>query len=277
MYLHFFHLKEEPFNMTPDPRFLFLSHQHEAAIEALVYGIEGRKGFLMLTGEIGTGKTTICRALINRLNTSIELSVILNPLLSVTGLLKAINRDFGNEVKGETSEEQLNELNRFLLERQREGRNAVVLIDEAQNLSIEALEMTRLLSNLETDKEKLVQIILVGQPELERTLSSHRLRQLDQRIDIRQHLKSLDYKEMREYVFHRLLLAGGEGGLDFEPRALKKLYEQSEGYPRLINILCDRALLAAYAQRTRTITKGIMKEAIRDVNGAKRSWWQFWK
>ncbi|MDO8493734.1 MAG: AAA family ATPase [Deltaproteobacteria bacterium] len=278
MYLHYFNLKEEPFSMTPDPRFFYLSRQHEGAIEAFLYGIEQRKGFLLLTGEIGTGKTTLCRELINRLDDKTEISVIFNPLLSVAGLLQAINRDFGNPVQGETEEVQLDGLNRFLLEGLKKGRNAIVLIDEAQNLSVEALEMTRLLSNLETDKQKLLQIILVGQPELEMTLRKDSLRQLNQRIHIREHLRPLHFNEMQEYIFHRLLLAGGEGRVHFLPNALRKVFRWTKGTPRLINIVCDRALLAAYASRKTVIDKQLATVAIRDVSGkAGQPWWQFWR
>lgn len=281
MYLQFFNLKEEPFSLTPDPRFFFLSNQHDVAVNALLYGVQSRKGFLMLTGEVGTGKTTVCRTLISKLGQEVELAVILNPLLSMTGLLRAINRDFGNEVKSNSLEKQMEGLNRFLSARVKEGRNAVVLIDEAQNLSVEALEMTRLLSNLETDRQKLLQIILVGQPELEQTLQKHELRQLEQRISIRHCLGVLKFDEMREYVSHRLMIANGEGQLHFKDGALKKLYNQSKGYPRLINIFCDRALLEAYGQRSHVISKSIMNLAVRDVNGngnrnGSKSWWKFW-
>lgn len=278
MYLHFFHLKEEPFTMTPDPRFLFLSHQHEAAVESLLYGIRYRKGFMALTGEIGTGKTTLCRELLNRLDANVEIAVILNPLLSVPALLKAINRDFGNDVAGDAVETQIEGLNRFLLARLKEGHNAVVLIDEAQNLSIEALEMTRLLSNLETDQQKLLQIILVGQPELEQTLQSVKLRQLDQRISVRYQLGKLNVDETERYILHRLNIAGGNGYPQFEPRAFKRIYRATEGYPRLINMVCDRALLAAYARRSHTVNTTIVHEALGDLEGPRRRFrWPFWR
>jgi general secretion pathway protein A len=274
MYAHFFNFKEEPFSMTPDPRFLYLSRQHEVAIESLLYGIRERKGFVALTGEVGTGKTTICRELINRLGGDVEIAVILNPLLSVPGLLAAINHDFGNKVSGKSAEEQLDALHRFLLDRAQESKNAVVLIDEAQNLSIEALEMVRLLSNLETDTQKLLQIILVGQPELEKTLQSPRLRQLAQRISVRHQLGALNPGETRDYIVHRLFCAGGAGQIDFENPAIKKLYTHTKGLPRLINIVCDRALLEAYARRSRVVNKSIVREAIRDVEGRQSTWWR---
>jgi general secretion pathway protein A len=275
MYSRYFNLREEPFSMTPDPRFLYLSQQHEAAIESLLYGIRGRKGFMIITGEVGTGKTTICRELVNRLGDDVEIAVILNPLLSVVGLLKAINNDFGNPETGATIEEQLDSLHQFLLMKGRNGHNAVVLVDESQNLSVEALEMIRLLSNLETDSQKLLQIILVGQPELELTLQSHRLRPLNQRISIRHRLNTLNLDETRKYIMHRMLCAGGDGQVNFENKAIQRLYSCSGGFPRLINILCDRALLEAYARRIRTVDKSVVKDAVKDV-GLKpvEPWWR---
>ena len=261
--------------MTPDPRFLFLSAQHEAAIESLLYGIRQRKGFMTLTGEVGTGKTTICRELINRLDKDIEIAFILNPLLSVFGLLKAINTDFGNKVRGKTVEEQLDGLHRFLISQAQKSHNAVVLIDEAQNLSVEALETVRLLSNLETDTQKLLQIILVGQPELENTLQSYRLRPLNQRISIRHHLGTLNLSETHNYIMHRLLCAGGDGQVSFENKAIRRLHLYSGGFPRLINILCDRSLLEAYARRVHTVNKSVVKEALRDVKLRPiEPWWR---
>jgi len=213
----------------------------------------------------------------SKLGSDVALAVIFNPLLTMTGLLRAINKDFGNEVKGNSVEKQLEGLNNFLSSRVQEGRNAVVLVDEAQNLSVEALEMMRLLSNLETDRQKLLQIILVGQPELEETLKKHELRQLEQRISIRHRLGILNFEETKDYVFHRLMVANGEGQLHFKDAALKKLYSHSRGYPRLINIFCDRALLEAYGQRSHVITKGVMDSAVHDVNGnGSKHWWKFW-
>lgn len=261
--------------MTPDPRFLYMSPQHEAAIESLLYGIRQRKGFMTLTGEVGTGKTTICRELIARLNDDVEIAVILNPLLSVFGLLKAVNTDFDNPCRGTTVEDQLDSLHEFLLARARKGRNAVVLIDESQNLSIEALEMIRLLSNLETDSQKLLQIVLVGQPELEATLQSHSLRQLNQRISIRHRLDKLSLDETRKYIIHRMLCAGGDGQVNFENKAIQQLHACSGGFPRLINILCDRSLLEAYARRVRTVNNSVVKGAVKDVGLKPASaWWR---
>lgn len=275
MYSRYFNLREEPFSMTPDPRFLFLSQQHEAAIESLLYGIRQRKGFMTITGEVGTGKTTICRELVNRLDDDVAIAVILNPLLSTFGLIKAINVDFDNPERGTTVEEQLDSLHQFLVLRAHEGRNAVVLIDESQNLSVDALEMIRLLSNLETDSQKLLQIILVGQPELETTLQSHRLRPLNQRISIRHRLDKLNLDETRKYIMHRMLCAGGDGQVNFENKAIQRLHACSGGFPRLINILCDRSLLEAYARRVRTVNKSVVSDAVKDV-GLKpvEPWWR---
>lgn len=275
MYLDFFNLKAEPFSITPDPHFLLLAPQYESAMESLLYGVRHRKGFMLLTGEVGTGKTTLCRELVGRLERDTDVSVILNPLLSVEGLLRAINNDFGNRVRMKAAEHQLEGMNKFLLSRAQLGRNAVVIIDEAQNLSIEALEMTRLLSNLETDSQKLLQVILVGQPELDLLLKDYRLRQLNQRISVRQHLGTLTRAEMHSYILHRLQVAGGRRSVDIDAGALRRIFAFSGGYPRLTNIVCDRIMLAAYARRTRVISKKIVNESIADLRGnASQSWWR---
>lgn len=275
MYLEYFGLEKEPFSITPDPAFLYWSKQHERIRESLLYGIRQRKGFLLLTGEIGTGKTTLCREIVSQINHDTEVSIILNPLLSTFGLLKAINNDFGNRVRGKTSEEQLQRLNEFLLKKMLAGRNAVVIIDEAQNLPFEALEMIRLLSNIETDTQKLLQIVLVGQPELEETLQSYALRQLNQRIIIRQRLDILDFDEIRNYIESRLQKSGYKDFRLFDNKVLRAIYKYTKGSPRMTNILCDRMLLAAFARRTRILTKETIKDAIIDLEGGlKRSWWR---
>ncbi len=265
MYLDYFGLKEEAFTMTPNPRFIYWTPTHEAAAEALTYGIQSRKGFLMLTGEIGTGKTTICREVMGRLQQQTDAAVVLNPLMSTSGLLKAILTDFGREPNNASSEEMIGELGKYLLSRASTDRNAVVWIDEAQNLSFEALETIRLLSNLETDEKKLLQIVLVGQPELEKLLSEYRLRQLNQRISIRQRLGALNFEELSDYIRHRLFIAGERQSLSFEKKALKYIYKYTKGSPRMTNMLCDRALLAAFAKRTRNIDHTLIKEAYYDL------------
>lgn len=231
-----------------------------------MYGIQARKGFLILTSEVGTGKTTVCRELFNRLQGDTDVSVLLNPFLSVAGLIQAINKDFGNVVEDPSLEDQLSALNDFLLSRLKQGRNAVVMIDEAQNLSVEALEMIRMLSNLETDIQKLLQIILIGQPELDVKMATYQLRQLAQRISFRCRLGPLDMSETQGYILHRLHIAGGGGGqILFHKKVFSKIFQRTKGYPRLINLLCDRILLAAYGRQNRFIDMGVVREAIQDV------------
>ncbi|MBU0506083.1 MAG: AAA family ATPase [bacterium] len=268
MYLNYFHLREEPFNNTPDPRFLYLSRQHEEALESLLYGIRERKGFMAVIGEIGTGKTTLCRTLITRLDSQVDTSVIFNPMLSVSELLMAINDDFGNRRTSQTSvKAQIDSLNRFLLGRLKQNKNAVVIVDEAQHLTTEALEMLRMLSNLETANKKLLQIIFLGQIELNDKLGSPELKQLNQRIAIRYLLGPLTYPETCDYIVHRLSLVTKDLPIQFEERAMKHIYKYSRGIPRLINTLCDRALLDAYACRKPFVTKKMISRVKADVDG----------
>ena len=266
MYGPFFNLKEEPFGMTPNPRFLFLSRKHEEALVSLSYGIEKRKGFILITGEIGTGKTTICRALLNRLK-DVDSALILNPAITEGGLLSAIVDDFGL-TSGRSIKEKIDTLNRFLLERREAGRNAVVIIDESQHLSLKALEMVRLLSNLETEREKLLQIVFMGQPELREKLENSELRQLNQRIVVRYHLNPLDCVETCDYILHRLRVAGcPDGLLTFTDRAVDRIFGYTGGYPRLINVLCDRVLTAAYVENKKVVDREMVLNAIKDING----------
>lgn len=265
MYENFFGLAEKPFNVTPDTHFLYPSPQHEGVIHTLHYGIRERKGFLMLVGEVGTGKTTSIRALLNRLGEDVQTSLILNPLISTVELIRCINRDFGCETTGNTVKDQLDALNYFVLENHKEGRNAIVIIDEAQNLSQEALEMTRLLSNLETESHKLMQIILVGQPELEEKLAEKSLRQLAQRIQIYCKLHPLDGVETENYIRYRIGRAGPQPTIAFERAAVKEIQKISGGIPRIINTLCELSLLAAYSQETRVITKSLVRTAAKEA------------
>lgn len=267
MYLKYFNLSEQPFNMTPDPRFFYFSKKHEDALSNLLFGISERKGFITITGEIGTGKTTLCRLLLNRLDKKVKTSLIFNPNLTTIELLQAINQDFGIESKSISKKELVDALNAFLLGVLKKGDNAVLIIDEAQNLTPECLEEVRMLSNLETDRDKLLQIILVGQPELRKKLELERLKQLNQRIALRYHLEPFDPKEAKAYILHRLKIAGGDDKVFFTQQALDKVHEFSQGTPRLINLLCDKVLLAAFVADTKTVSNQIVDAAIKELRG----------
>ncbi len=269
MYCSFFGLQEKPFSVTPDPRFLFLSQSHQEALGHLLYGIEERKGFIAVTGEVGTGKTVVCRALLERLGPHVRTALVFNSFLSELELLRAINEDFGIATHGSSKKELIDELNHFLIEGFREGRNAVVIIDEAQNLAPAVLEQIRMLSNLETAGGKLLQIILVGQPELRAQLNRPDLRQLNQRIAVRYHLSPLDRHATVDYIKHRLLVAGSHGGVRFTSSALNRIYRESQGIPRRINLLCDRALLTAYVRSTTDIDRRIVRLASAELEGGK--------
>lgn len=267
MYLEFYGLREAPFNLTPNPKFLFFSAKHREAFNHLLYGIRERKGFVQLTGEIGAGKTTLCRALLEQLGGNFSTALILNPVLDSTQLMKSIAMEFGLEVKGLDHLETIQRLNLFLLEESQKGRDAVLIIDEAQNLSHELLEQVRLLSNLETDDRKLLQIVLMGQPELRGRLNDRRLRQLRQRIMVRYHLRPLKLAEVGPYVQHRLLVSGGKGPPYFTSPALWRIYRYSQGIPRLLNAVCDKCLLAGYVAQRELVDFSTVGLAIRELEG----------
>ncbi len=267
MYLPFYGLKNRPFNLTPDAGFLFPSKIHREVLDHLLYGINQRKGFIMVTGEVGSGKTTLCRALLNRLDANTEVAFVLNSFLSEIELLKTINEDLGLNAAGETKKELIDVLNAFLLGETEKGKNVVIVIDEAQNLSFPVLEQIRMLSNLETDKEKLLQIVLVGQPELRQKLGLARLRQLNQRISVRHHLVPLTKKEMSGYIYHRLKVAGSKGNIYFTKGAMDELYRCSQGIPRMINVICDQVLLVGYVENSKKITHEMVLKAISEVKG----------
>lgn len=265
MYEACFDLREKPFAMTPDPRFLFLSRTHEEALAHLRFGLERRVGFIAITGEVGTGKTTLLRTLFNELDEQrYRLALIFNPCLTPVALMQAIVKEFGLRTRRRTVPALVEELNVFLLDENRAGRTPVLVIDEAQNLAPEVLEQVRLLSNLETERDKLIQIVLVGQPELDQLLERHELRQLAQRIVVKTRLQPLDREETEAYVESRLRVAGACRPL-FDAAALAAVYRHTGGLPRLINVLCDRALLAAYAQGAAQVSLAEVRSAAGEI------------
>ncbi len=262
MYRDFFGFSEYPFNITPDPKFFYPTAQHEDALSSLMYGIEYRKGFLVLTGEIGSGKTTLPRSLLERTRESVTSSLVLNPLLSDGQLLEAVVDDFGIQfTRAKTRKRCFDALNHFLIEENQRGRTCVLIIDEAQNLKPKTLEAVRLLSNLETVKEKLLQILLVGQPELEALLNLPSLAQFRQRITVRCHLKGLTEQEVGDYLEYRLRVAGAPHKVQFGQFAVHEAYEFSKGIPRLINLFADKCLLAAFVKGTQRIGPEVTEEA----------------
>lgn len=269
MYTRHYGLRERPFSLTPDPRFLYLSASHREALAHLLYGIEQGEGFIAVTGEVGTGKTTLCRTLLDRLGPECEVAYLFNPRLSGEDLLRAIHLELGLPVRGRSRAELLDQLNRFLLDARRRDRRVLLIVDEAQNLAPATLEEVRLLSNLETSTEKLLQILLFGQPELDAVLDSRPLRQLRQRIGVRWRLEPLSPPEAGEYVRHRLRVAAGEGAELFSPAALRELRRRSRGVPRLVNLLADRALLAGYAERARRVERVHVGRAAREILRAR--------
>src|SRR5262245_17287427 len=265
MYTGFFGLREKPFSLAPDPRYLFLSASHREALAHLLYGIEEGEGFIEVIGQVGTGKTTLCRTLLDRIGSDAEIAYIFNPSPSEVELLAAINREFGLPTAVRTRTDLLDALNQFLVEKNAAGRRVLLVIDEAQNLDPAVLEQVRLLSNLETDRAKLLQIVLIGQPELEENLSRSDLRQLRQRITVRWSLRPLSRPEVAEYVEHRLRVAGLADPRLFTAGGLRALTRRSRGIPRLINALADRALLAAYTEGRREVQGRLVRRAAREL------------
>jgi len=268
MYNDHYRLREKPFALTPDPRFLYLSASHREALAHLLYGIEQGEGFIAVTGEVGTGKTTVCRTLIERVGERFEVAYLFNPRLSGLELLQALHLELGLPAQGSRAE-LMDTLNRFLLETSRSGRGVLLLVDEAQNLPVDTLEELRLLSNLETSTQKLLQIVLFGQPELDDLLDARELRQLRQRIGVRWRLATLSSREAVDYVRHRLrVAAGGEAEL-FTSAALRELRRRSRGVPRLVNLLADRALLAGYADGSQQVDRAHVGRAAREILSAR--------
>ncbi|WP_224963438.1 AAA family ATPase [Geomonas subterranea] len=267
MYWESFGFKEAPFALTPNPSFLFLSSPHQEAFAHLLFAIENRAGFIELSGEVGTGKTTIVRTLLNQLDPETHrTALIFNPILSPLGFMKEVNAEFGLPTEGNEIRDLHAALNAYLLEENRAGHTVVLVIDEAQNLAVEVLEHVRLISNLETESDKLIQIVLVGQPELNALLARDELRQLDQRITVRYHLKPMCFEDTCAYIRHRIRFAAeGREPLTFSPGAFKRIFKFSGGLPRLINGVCDRALLLAYTRECKEVTPAMASLAIADL------------
>jgi general secretion pathway protein A len=270
MYEHYYGLVEKPFSLTPDPKYLYRSESHANAFDLLPYAIRRREGFVVVTGDIGTGKTTLCRALLEEIDRTTFTALVLNPFLSEEDLLKRILQDFGvvsrEEMKvgrlaGVTKQELIDTLYDFLLSLIPLKASAVLIIDEAQHLPLPVLEQIRILSNLETNKEKLLQVILVGQLDLQPLLRSPEVRQLDQRVSIRYELKPLDRDSVGAYIAHRLTIAGAAAAVTFTSAAIDEVHRLSAGIPRLINLICDRALLAGFSLRTNRITDDMVAHA----------------
>ena len=268
MYAAYFGLKEAPFRLTPDPTYLYMSDRHREALAHLLYGVSEDGGFVQLTGDVGTGKTTLCRALLAQLPPRVDVALILNPRLTIPEFLASVCDELKIPYPRDTTSPKVfvDALDRYLLDAHARGRRTVLLIDEAQGLSVEVLEQVRLLTNLETTSEKLLQIVLIGQPELEPLLARDDLRQLAQRITARYHLEPFTETDTHAYVRHRLRVAGGRRGL-FSEAAIRRIHAESRGIPRLINIICDRALLGAYAQDKRRIESGMVARAATEIRG----------
>ena len=266
MYQSFYGFREMPFNITPDPRFLYLSPTHQEALQHLKFGVTERKGFIVLVGEVGCGKTTLCRRFLNELDPGrFDTALILNPRVTETQMLKAILTELGETKLGRSQNDLVAQVNRVLLDRIGKGRDIVLIIDEAQNLKFEVLEQIRLLSNLETDKQKLLQIVLMGQPELKDVLAREELRQLRQRILVHYELHPLSGDDVAHYVQHRLSLAGANGRPSFTKWALRAIHRHSGGIPRIVNNLCDKAILSAFIRESDEVTYWDARRAAKDL------------
>jgi len=270
MYTSFFGLNEKPFTITPDPRYLFMSERHGEGLAHLVYGVTESGGFIQLTGEVGTGKTTLVRTLLGQIPDEVDIALILNPQLSAVEFLTTICEELGIELPKQRSSAKalVDALNHHLLEAHSRGRRIILLVDEAQNLSEGVLEQLRLLTNLETARQKLLQIILIAQPELREKLAQENLRQLAQRVTGRYHLEPLSREETFRYIDHRLRVAGALTEI-YEPAAKREVFRLSSGVPRIINVICDRALLGAYSRESRTVGKKLVQKAASEVSGQK--------
>lgn len=271
-YKAFFGLSMKPFELVPNPAFLYMSRTHRKALSYLDYGIREGAGFVLLTGEVGCGKTTLVRNLIRQLDESIVLSKVFNTKVSSEQLVSMINDDFGLDVKGKDKTALIKDLYDFLIDMLARGKRPVLIIDEAQNLASELLEEVRMLSNLETDTSKLLQIVLVGQPELRAVLAAPDLRQFRQRVSVSAHIGNISRDETELYVLHRLSVAGNREAVLFDDQALDLIYSYSRGTPRLVNIICDFVLLTAFAERTKTVSSAMVADIVRDLEVENRYW-----
>ena len=267
MYTRFYGFKERPFEINPDPDFLFLSESHREALAHLIYAAKERKGFTVLTGEVGTGKTTLIRAFLSRLNGNVKTAYVFNPKLTSIDFLRYICEDLGLKEEKISKGQYIAQLHNFLLEQYSRNEQVILIVDEAQNLSPALLEEVRLLTNLETSKNKLLQVMLIGQPELDKVLDNHQFRQLKQRVSLRYHLQSLNKEEAKKYIETRLTLAGAADPHIFTEKAFGKIYAYSKGIPRLINITCDNALLAGFTDGHKVIGDRIIRETIDQLEG----------
>ncbi len=270
MYQQFYGLAAPPFSITPDPRYLFFSRRHREAFEHMLYGITQRKGFIQITGEVGAGKSTLCRAVLEELGPAYATALILNPVMSGMQLLRSILHELGLPDTGNDRLRLTRRLNDFLLARLQAGQDVVLFVDEAQDLTDGMLEEVRLLSNLETDDRKLLQIVLLGQPELRDRLDRPALRQLRQRITVRYHLGPLEPEEIEAYILHRLAVAGANGRPTFTPAAVRAIHRHSRGVPRLVNAVCDKTLLAGYVEERDRLGWWQVRRAVRDLEGNDR-------
>jgi general secretion pathway protein A len=267
MYNHYYGFKEKPFEINPDPDFLFLSESHREALSHLIYATKERKGFTVLTGEVGTGKTTLARAFLSSLNGQVKTAYIFNPNLTSIDFLRYISEDLGMKGEKLSKGQYIAQLQDFLLDHYRRNEQVILIVDEAQNLPQTLLEEVRLLTNLETSKNKLLQVILIGQPELNAVLNHHQFRQLKQRVSLRYHLKTLNEEETRRYIESRLTNAGAADPHMFTAKALRKIFKYTDGIPRLINIICDNALLSGFTTGQKVIGDRIIGEVADRLEG----------
>jgi general secretion pathway protein A len=273
VYKDFFGFSEKPFHLSPNPKYLYLSAKHKEVLAHLVFGLQENNGFLKIIGEVGTGKTMICKSFLKELHTNFSIAYIIHPSINSLELLQTINSELGLNYRSKSKKELTNTLNRFLIEERLKGHRVVVIIDEAQDLTVPVLEELRLLSNMETETEKLLQIVLIGQPELDKVLAKSELRQLRQRITVQWELLPLSKEECRGYIHHRLSVAKGKGKVNFSRPAMDLVYKYSEGIPRMINVLADRALLVGYTLNSKKIDKHIVQQAVKEIGVARGPSW----